>query len=134
MAQHNVERVRETVDAYNRGDLDAAFRRYAPDVEVFPDASVFPEAEPVRGPDAARAWIEEVATAWVEARYLTSEIFEVDDGRVVHRGDWGGTGVASGADLWSNLSSVTTLQDGLISRVEYFFDHDRALEAVGLAG
>jgi ketosteroid isomerase-like protein len=134
MSQENVKRVMEAVDAYNRGDLDAMFRSYAPDVEVFPDASMFPEAEPMRGPDAVRAWTEQLATAWVEVRYSTLEAFEVDDGRVVHRGEWGGTGVASGADLTSSISQVTTFRDGLASRIEYFFDHDKALKAVGLEG
>ena len=44
----------------------------------------------------------------------------------------GGTGVASGVEMFSSLSAVYTLEHGRISRVEYFFDHEQALKVVGL--
>jgi len=44
----------------------------------------------------------------------------------------GGTGVASGVEMFSSLSAVYTLEHGGISKAEYFFDHERALKAAGL--
>jgi ketosteroid isomerase-like protein len=135
MSQTNEEIVVAAFDAYNRGDIDALLDIYAPDVEAFPDAS-FPESAPMRGRDAVRPWLEGLGTAWVAgtARFSTLELFEVDDGRVVHRGEWGGAGAASGADLTQSLSSVNAIRDGQIARIEWFFDHDKALKAVGLEG
>jgi ketosteroid isomerase-like protein len=135
MSQTNVGLVVEAFDAYNRGAFDALLDIYAPDVEVFPDAS-FPEVAPMRGPDAVGPWLEGLATAWIEGtvRFSTLELFEVADGRVVHRGEWGGAGAASGADLTQSLSSVNSIRDGRISRVEWFFDHGEALKAAGVEG
>ena len=79
-------------------------------------------------------WIEEAAVAWVHARYPLREVSEVGDDRVLIQGDWGGTGSVSGIDTLSSLSAVYTIRDGRISSAVYFFDHDRALKAVGLAG
>ena len=52
--------------------------------------------------------------------------------RVVARADWGGRGRASGIDLRSSLTSIYTIRDGEIRKIEYFFDHAKALEAAGL--
>jgi len=47
--------------------------------------------------------------------------------------DWGGRGRVSGIDLRSSLTSILTIQDGRIVKIEWFFDHAQALEAVGLS-
>lgn len=129
----NLDVVRKSFDAYNRGDVDGLLDIYAPDVEFLPDAS-FPESTLMRRSDAVRPWLQGIATAWVEgtARFSTLELFEADDGRVVHRGEWGGVGLASGVDLTQSLSSVHSIRDGRISQIEWFFDHAEALKAVGL--
>ena len=59
------------------------------------------------------------------------EIFSVGD-LVVARSDWGGRGRASGIDVHSNLTAIHTVRDGRIVKIEWFFDHARALKAVGL--
>lgn len=133
MSQESVELVAASLDAYNAGEMDSAMRFYTPDVEVLPDASVFPEAGPLHGREEFRDWLKESGTAWVSPRWVTAEIFATDDGHVVCRGDWGGKGVASGIDMASGITGVHTIRDGRISRIEYFFDHDQALKAVGLA-
>ena len=61
------------------------------------------------------------------------EIFAVGD-RVVARADWGGRGRASGVDLRTGLTTIGTVQDGQITKIEYFFAHTKALAAVGLSG
>jgi ketosteroid isomerase-like protein len=52
---------------------------------------------------------------------------------VVSRTDWGGKGRASGIDLRASLSSIITVRDGQITKIEFFFDHAQALEAAGLS-
>jgi hypothetical protein len=42
------------------------------------------------------------------------------------------TGEISGVETSIPLTSVWTLEAGKITRVQYFFDHQEALEAVGL--
>ena len=132
MSDTNVDLLLAGVDAYNAGDLDALMELWTPDIEVFPDASVFPEADPLRGRDEYRSWLEEINSAWISARQDTIEAFALGGERVVHRGEWGGKGAASGIETVSSITSIWTIRDGQITRVEYFFDHDQALKAVGL--
>jgi uncharacterized protein len=53
MSQENVEVVREAIEAFNRGDLEAALHRMHPDIEwqtldAFPDAGTYRGREEVR--------------------------------------------------------------------------------------
>jgi ketosteroid isomerase-like protein len=89
VSEENVGLVAEGIDAYNRGDLDGLLNTYAPDVECVTDARAL--TAPMRGRDAVRAWLEDLAASFEEGtvRWTTLELFEVDDGRVVHGGEWG---------------------------------------------
>jgi len=66
------------------------------------------------------------------ARVHVATKFVVFGDRVVQRGEWGGEGIASGIRATSSITGMFTIRDGQISRIELFFDHDRALKAVGL--
>ena len=136
MSQENVEVVRAYVEAYNAGAdefADFLVDFMAEDVEIVPDASRFPDAEPFRGREEYRRYIADIDQDWEGGgRAEIKGIFPAGDGRVVSRTDWGGKGRASGIDLRSSLSSINTVRDGQITKVEFFFDHARALEAAGL--
>ena len=134
MSQENVELlVRAFVDAYNRGEFDAALELCTPDVEGYPDASVFPEPGPRIGPAAVKAFFEEIASAWAEPpRYVVTEVVEVGDARVLIRGDWSGRGASSAIESSSELSIVWTMRDRQIARIAWFYDLNVALEAAGL--
>jgi ketosteroid isomerase-like protein len=120
------------MDAYNAGDIDAALDFCNVEIRGFPDTSVFPEARPMVGRDEFRAFLEETRAAWVASRVIRKEAFDVGNDRVLYRSDWGGQGIASGVETYSNLSHIYTIQDGQITRAEWYFDHDKALKAVGL--
>ena len=131
MSQENVDLVRQSIEAYAAGDVDAYVEFFADDVEVFPDVSL-PEAKPFRGREPFRRFVAEVAEGWEgSATADIQEIFLVGE-RIVARADWGGKGRTSGIDLRSSLTSVYTFRDGQITKIEYFFDHTQALEAAGL--
>ena len=129
----NVELIRAFIDAYTAGDTDAALDLCAEEIRAFPDASVFLEAGPTVGRDEFGAFLEETRAAWVASRVIEKETFDVGNDRVLYRSDWGGQGIASGAETYTNLSHIYTIQDGQITRAEWYFDHDEALKAVGLS-
>ena len=132
MSQENVEIVHRTMEAYIVGDREAFYGFMAEDIEIRPDVSRWPEAEPFRGREEFRQFNAEIDQDWAGgARAEVREVFPVDE-RVVVRTDWGGTGRASGIDLLSNLTAIFTVRDGQIVKIEYFFDHAKALEAAGL--
>ena len=127
-----MELVRSAAEAYITGERDAYVDDFfADDVEVCPDVSRFPEAEPFRGREEFKRFLADIDRGWEGgASAVISEVFPVGD-RVVARADWGGKGRASGIDLRSNLTSISTVRDGRIIKIEYFFDHAEALEAAG---
>jgi ketosteroid isomerase-like protein len=133
MSQRNVELILATVGAYNAGDLDAWAAFLDPEIEAVPDAS-FPESSPLVGRDEYRAWTEELASGLLSPRWMTTEVLDLGADRVLHRGEWGGKGAASGIETYSSITGVFTVREGQISRVEFYFDHERALKAAGLAG
>jgi ketosteroid isomerase-like protein len=133
VSEHNVDVVRRFHAAYDEADFEAMLDLCTATVQLSPDAAVFPEADSMVGLEPLKSFLVGSAVAWVQARYPISESSEVGDDRVLIRGDWGGTGVASGVEMFSGLSAVYTLEHGRISKAEYFFDHEQALKAVGLA-
>jgi ketosteroid isomerase-like protein len=133
MSQENVEVVRRTIEAYIVGDREAYFDFMADDIEICPDVSRWPEAKPFRGREEFKRFNADIDQGWEGgARAEIREVFPVDD-RVVVRADWGGTGRSSGIDLRSSLTSIFTVRDGQIIKIEYFFDHAEALETLGLS-
>ena len=129
MSETNVELVLAGHEAYN---ARALMELCAPDIEAFPDSSVFLEADQLRGRDEFRSWLEEINSAWISARNDTIEAFALGADRVLHRGQWGGEGAASGLYTTASITDIWTIRGGQIARVEYFFDHDQALKAVGV--
>ena len=133
MSQENVELVKAAIEAYIAGDRERTLDFYTEDVEGYPDVSRFPEAKPFRGREEYRRFLAEIEEGWEGgASAVIRDVFAVGD-RVVARMDWGGRGRTSGIDLRSNLTSINSFRDGRIAKIEWFFDHAKALEAVGLS-
>jgi ketosteroid isomerase-like protein len=130
MSQENVELVRSTIEAHNAGGEWLDF--VAEDVEIHPDASRWPDAKPFRGREEYRRFDADIDKDFEGgAKLEIKEIFATGD-RVVARTDWGGRGRASGIDLRVDLTTIFTVRDGRIAKIEFFFDHAQALEAAGL--
>jgi ketosteroid isomerase-like protein len=135
MSKENLELVRASIEAYRTGARDSYVDDFfAEDVEVCPDASRFPESKSFRGRAEFRRFLAELDQSWEGGAGAAEirELFPVGD-RVVARADWGGRGRSSGIDLHSSLTSICTVRDGQIAKIEYFFDHAQALIAAGLS-
>ena len=123
MSQENVELVRAYIAAYNAGGeafADSLGDFMAEDVEIVPDASRFTEARPFRGREKYRRYIADIDQDWEGGgRLEIREIVPAGNDRVVTWSDWGGRGRASGIDLRSSLSSISTVRGGK-TKVEFF--------------
>jgi ketosteroid isomerase-like protein len=130
MSQETLEAfARQLVEAFNRG-LDDYIALHAPDV-VHVTAPEWPEGGTYRGKDAVRdLWAGMFAAQ--EYRAELDDVVVLKDGRVLSTFRVHTTGIASGVATTTVVYSVGTERGGLLARIEYYIDHDRALEAAGL--
>jgi ketosteroid isomerase-like protein len=132
MAQEDVDRIRASWEAWNRGDPGPTFEVLAPDV-VFEDPGV-PDSvgEVYHGHDGVlKAW-QRWSEPWQE---FTTELEEIYDGgdKVVsiHRADL--RGKESGAPTTLRYCYVYTIRDGRVSHFRTYFDREEALAAAGVS-
>jgi ketosteroid isomerase-like protein len=129
MSQENVGIVRASLDAWNRGDMEAFAEAYDPDV-VMRTAEQWPEPGPYLGREAFMRWQRQLRETWETA--VVEAIVLVDAGdSVVARQRLHGTGHGPETNL--EATSIITLRKGKVIMVEWFWDYAEALEAVGLS-
>jgi len=133
MSGENVDLVRQAYEAWNRGDLDAAFGFLDPDVEVSvpPD---FPETGTFHGRAEIRRWVEnELVAALEEVRAEPERFFDAGD-QVVVFVRYSGRGKESGLDVRGAIvdGHVWTLRDGKALKLRMYQGTGAALEAAGL--
>jgi ketosteroid isomerase-like protein len=135
MSQENVELVRGIIDAHERGDAEAVFSKYDPEIEwhlstVFASASEF---DPVYyGHDGVRSFWRTWFSAWEKASFEYEEFIDAGDS-VVSILSQRVRGRTSAIELeWKSYAQVWTVEGGKIVRVEFFPTRSEALEAVGL--
>jgi ketosteroid isomerase-like protein len=131
MSQENVEIVRRSFEAWNAGDMGPVGESYDPHV-VVRWAEGWPEGlEPIMGREALmRQWEQQRETFDGDTLELI-EIVDLGD-RVVVRFIWHAVG--SGPHLSIEATSVSTVRGGKTILLEYFWDHEDALKAVGVEG
>jgi ketosteroid isomerase-like protein len=126
--------VRTSWEAFNRGDLEAAFLLYHPDCRsTFPsqmatiglEAGTFDRDERVRFQQRA---IDE----WDEFRFEPSELIEFGD-RLLSIGRMRFRGLSSGVPVDTEWVAMVTTLDGRVIREQIFTDRAEALEAAGLS-
>jgi ketosteroid isomerase-like protein len=132
MSEENVEIVREVLEAWNRGELDAAVRRFAhEDVELrliggFADlvGETFVGRERVVG-----LWREMTATLGLQ--FKVEEVFDAGE-RVAVILSQQALGAESGAPTTLRPGYLWTFRDGKVIRVDAYYRASDALQAAGL--
>ena len=133
MSQENVEIAKRANAAFNRGDVDAALERFAPDAELQDLLNAPDQSTTVKGLDAIR----ETWTLWIDAfDELRADINEyIDAGStVIGAVHWHGQGKASGVSIDVHQFDAYEFRDGRIIRASLGFrSRAEALEAAGLS-
>lgn len=123
------------LEAYNRRDLDAVVIGWDPAFEYHPGREWIEAGlvEPCyRGLEGYRRYVASVDEVWGGENYLTPvELIDLRDLFVV-LADGRMRAKVSGVPLTQAFASVSTLRDGRTIRVQEYYDHAQALEAVGL--
>ena len=129
MSQENVEIVRAGIEAWDAGNMDAFLDLLGPDV-ILRGAEDWPEPGPFVGREAVlRQFDQQRETFDTNALERIGDFIDAGD-RVVVRMVWRGVGHGPEASL--ELTGVHTLREGKVVLLEYFWDHAKALEAIGL--
>jgi uncharacterized protein len=134
MSQANVDTVKRSNAALNRGDYDGAVDAYHPDVD-FRDFMHAPDVpEYVRGVSAVRALLMRWLTAFDEFTMEIEEYIDAGDS-VVCVTHSHAMGKASGLEIDMHAAEVYEFDDGQIVRATFGYpDKGAALKAVGLEG
>jgi ketosteroid isomerase-like protein len=132
MSEENVELVRKSIDAFNRGDLDAWMGFLSPDV-VWESQDVRGITPVYRGRAGAREWLEQFRELFEEIRLEIEQITALGDDRVLNGYTEIGRGRGSGEPMEQTVWSILWVAEGLITRRQGFPTRDKALEAAGLS-
>jgi ketosteroid isomerase-like protein len=128
--------VRLGVEAYNRRDLDAVVIGWHPEFEYHTGREWAQSGlvEPCyRGLEGYRKYVAATEEVWGEENYLRPvELIDLGE-RIVMLADGRMRAQASGVPLAEAFALVTTLEDGRTVRLQEYYDHAEALEAVGLS-
>ncbi len=129
MSQENVEVVRRA-DRHFAQTGELLWEVMHPDV-ISVDWDV-PDADDRVGHEGLRKWLENWASAWDHFEMDPEGYRDVDD-KVVSLFTMRATGRDSGVYLERKDAILVFVEDGLITRLEYFNDQAKALEAAGLS-
>ncbi len=131
MSQENVEVVRASYEAVNRGENDLAFSYCHPEIE-FHTYTLSPEAGMYRGKEAVRQYNEHLWAQFESLRIEVQELVDAGDRVVVvstqHAIPKGGGQQA----IQVHMAEVWTVRDGLLAERHSYSTKGEALEAAGL--
>jgi len=131
MSEENVEVVRRSIDAFNRGDVEAMVVDVHPEVEGTDDPRVPGAPHKGRGRAKVKRYFESMSRYWESVRLAPERVIDLGDdvlvlGRMTARSRRGGP------EIERPLDQMVTLRDGKIIRNRIFSTRAEALEAAGL--
>jgi ketosteroid isomerase-like protein len=125
----NVERIRESVEAVNRGDLDAALDRVHPDAE-WQTLDLFPDAATYRGPEEIRQFFRTWQNLFRGFRLHLEKCVPVGEDHVLAALRVSGEGSESGASVASPVFfQLFEIRDGYLVRTQMFRTERDAVHA-----
>jgi ketosteroid isomerase-like protein len=132
MSQENVETLRRALEAFNRGDVDAALEALDAEVEWYPAVQpMLGERTVYRGHQGVRDLFRELFEVYLEFQIEDAEFQDLAD-RVVATCRVRARGKQSGAESDSPFGYLFEFRNGAVVRVRAFLDPNEALEAAGL--
>ena len=131
--EHNERQFREGMEAYSRGDYEAALAGFDPEIEWSAETDLVPDAGIYRGHDGVRRFWAEWAEVIEGMSLEIEECTAVDDERVLAVTRAAGTGAGSGVTVESgSFAQLAQFRDGMVVRVRLFGDVRHARAAAGL--
>jgi ketosteroid isomerase-like protein len=132
MSEENVETVRRSAAAFNRGDLDAWIECWADDIDYRAVEGAPDDHGPIEGKDALRAYVEDWRETFDDFRTEPTELIDAGEDRAIAVMRISGRARLSGVEVDLTFAVVYTLRDGKVARGREYWTRDQALEAAGL--
>jgi ketosteroid isomerase-like protein len=133
VSEENVEIVRATWEAWERGDIEATLSFIDPDVEWITAVERGLAGGVYHGHKGMRENWNLWRTEFDDFSIQANEIRDLGDERVLTLAHIQFRGQASGIMVESQLALLMTMRDGKIVRSEDYLSHAEALKAVGLS-
>jgi ketosteroid isomerase-like protein len=128
MSQGNIEIVRDALDAYNRGDLEAMLKHAAPDCELDWSRSIGPQKGVYRVDQALKFG---PGGTYESIRTEPEEFIDAGDHVITPLvGHFRGR---DGIEVTARSTYLWTFRDGACVRVALYQERHEALEAAGLS-
>jgi ketosteroid isomerase-like protein len=128
MSERNKELIREMLDAFVRGEYEAALEAFDPEVEG--DFTHMPDGQMTRGREDLRKEVARWQGTW-EALNTEIEGIEAVGDNVVLLIRQSGTGKGSGAPMEMSYGQVFSIRDEKIVWVKTYLDRTAAFEDAG---
>jgi ketosteroid isomerase-like protein len=129
----NVDAIRRSYEAFNRGDLDEALEVMHREIEWQTYIVPGPGGGTYHGHDGVRQLWSDARGVFGEFRNEPERFFEAPPDRVVAFIRVCGVGKESGVPVEARIAHLITMKEGMAVRVQSFEDRDEALRVVGLA-
>jgi ketosteroid isomerase-like protein len=132
VSQDPLEVIREQYTATNARDFDRAMELYADDVVLVVGES-FLNTGTFEGKEAVGEWFGDWFRAFGrDYRFDVEELRDLGGGVVYLSASYGGSGRVSGVEVHDRRAYLYRVEDGLITRVQFFLTRDSAMEAASL--
>jgi ketosteroid isomerase-like protein len=124
----NVRLIRESIEAYDRGDLEYVVGRLDPEIEVYTAPGLI-NAGTYHGIDGFMQWVSQWLEAWETVQTEIVRVDPIGDHLVVAEVEQRGRGAGSGIDVEMRVGYLYELHDGKGTRFHIYRDREAALAA-----
>jgi ketosteroid isomerase-like protein len=131
VAERNVDIVRNAIEAFNHGDVEAVLALAAEDIEVYTSRDMA-NAGRFRGHEGFLNWMGQWLEAWDEFTVVLLEVETIDDRHVLAIARQMGRGALSGIEIDMEVAQLFEIApDGQIVRFQLHLQREDALAEVG---
>ncbi len=133
MSEENVETVRRSAAAFNRGDLDAWIECWTDDIDYRAVEGAPDDHGPIHGRDALRVYAQDWLDTFDDFRQEPVEQTDAEDDKLIVVFRIRGRAKLSGVETDLTYTALYTFRDGKIVRGREYWTREEALAAAGLS-
>jgi uncharacterized protein len=127
----NLDLVRNTYAAFERGDIEQVLAGFDDDIEWIEPDGYFAGAGGVRGREAVREVFSHYPEYWSEFAVQPERFLEAGDEWVIVTGSQRGVASATGNEYRGRFANIWQIRDGKAVRLEVYTDTGLMWKAIG---